>query len=190
MWKSVSGVVIGKPGQDDYAKLKVYPTISLLSCMKKVVEYMVAELLAEEPEGRGRLSEGQYGSRKRRSPIDVAALTADRAHTAWRDGHTAGVLLLDIKAAFPSIGRRLIHTMRGKGMDGVLVQWMASILTDRRIEMVIEGNVVQRHPVDAGIPQGTPVSMIVFTIQGSGLIQLVEAMGTGAESLSFVVDVR
>jgi len=53
----------------------------------------------------------------------------DRAHAAWRDSHIAGVLLMDIKAAFRSVGRgRLIHTLRGKGMDGDLIEWTASFV--------------------------------------------------------------
>jgi len=50
MWKRASGVVICKPGKDDYTKLKVDCSISLLSCLRKVVEKVVVELLAEEAE--------------------------------------------------------------------------------------------------------------------------------------------
>jgi hypothetical protein len=57
-------VVIRKPGKDDYTKLKAYRSISLLSCMGKVVEKVAAELLSEEAEKRGLLSDGQFGSRK------------------------------------------------------------------------------------------------------------------------------
>jgi len=38
VWKRASGVVIRKPGKDDYTMLKAYCTISLRSCMGKVVE--------------------------------------------------------------------------------------------------------------------------------------------------------
>jgi len=52
VWKQASSGVIRKPGKDNYTKLKVYHSISLLSCMGKVVEKVVAELLAEEAERR------------------------------------------------------------------------------------------------------------------------------------------
>jgi len=45
-WKRASRVVIRKPGKEDFTKLKSYETISLLSCMGKVVEKVVAELLS------------------------------------------------------------------------------------------------------------------------------------------------
>jgi len=47
VWNQASGVVIRKPGKDNYMKPKAYRSISLLSCMGKVIEKVVAELLAE-----------------------------------------------------------------------------------------------------------------------------------------------
>lgn len=113
MWKWASEVVIPKAGMDDYMKLMAYRSISLLCCMGKVIEEVVAELMGEEDERRGLRSDGQYGSRKRRSTIDVAAIMVNRANIACSQGHIAGVLLMDFKAAFLSVGRRrLIHAMR------------------------------------------------------------------------------
>jgi len=62
VWKWASGVVICKPGKDDYTKLKSYHSISLLSCMGKVVEKVAAELLSEEAKRRRLLSDGKYRS--------------------------------------------------------------------------------------------------------------------------------
>jgi len=43
-------VVIHKPSKDNYTQLKAYRSISLLSCMGKVVKKVAAELLSEEAE--------------------------------------------------------------------------------------------------------------------------------------------
>jgi len=51
-------------GQEHYTKMKAYRSISVLSCMGKVVEKVVAELLSQEVKYRGLLSDGQFGSRK------------------------------------------------------------------------------------------------------------------------------
>jgi len=115
-------VVIHKPGKDDYTKHKANRSISLLSCIGKVVKKVVADLLSEEAERRRLLSDGQFGSRKGRSAIDAAALMVDRAHAAWMNGHITGVLLMDIKAAFPSVAKgRLVNLMNVRQMDGVLI---------------------------------------------------------------------
>ena len=122
VWKRASGVVICKPGKDDYTQLKANRSISLLSCMGKVVEKAVAELLSDVAKRRGRLSDGQFGSSRGRSAIDAAAIMVDRAHAAWRDGHIAGVLPLDIEAAFQSVAKgRLVNLMKVRQMDGDLI---------------------------------------------------------------------
>jgi hypothetical protein len=66
VWKRASGVVIGKPGKDNYTKLKAYRSISPLSCKGKVVEKVAAKLQSEEAERRGLLSDGHFGNRKGR----------------------------------------------------------------------------------------------------------------------------
>jgi hypothetical protein len=46
VWKRASGMEIRKPGNDDYTMLKAYRSISLHSCMAKVVVKVAAELLS------------------------------------------------------------------------------------------------------------------------------------------------
>jgi len=175
VWKRASSAVFGKPGKDHYTQLKVYRSILQLSCMGKVVEKVVAELRSDWAEGRGQLSDGQFRSRRWRSAIDAAAIMVDRAHAAWRDGHISGVLLMDIKAAFPSVAKeRLFNLMKVRQMDGDLIQWTVSFLSECTVGMVIEGNAMERHPVEAGVPQGSPVSLILFAVYTSGLIKWVE----------------
>jgi hypothetical protein len=43
----------------------------------------------------------------------------DRIYVPWRERHIASILLMHIKAAFPSIGRGTdIHTMGAQRLDG------------------------------------------------------------------------
>jgi hypothetical protein len=187
VWKWACRVVIRKPGQDDYTTLKAYRSISLLSCMGNVVEKVVAELLSEVAERRGLHSNGQCRSRIGRSAIDAAAIIVDRAHAAPTTGHITGVLLMDIQVAFPSVAKgRLVNLMKVRQMDGDLIQWMESFLSERAVEMIIEGNAMERHPVDAGVLQGSPVSPILFAIYTSGLIKWVKEDVSEGEGLSFV----
>ena len=114
--------MIRKPGKVDYTQLKAYCSISLLSCMGKVVEKVVAVLLSGEAERRGLQSDGQFGSRRGWSAIDAAAIMVNRAHAAWKNGHITGVLLMDIKAAFPSVAKgRLVDLMKVRQMDADLI---------------------------------------------------------------------
>jgi len=70
-------VLICKPGKGDYTTLKVYRSILPRSCMGKVVEKVVINLLSQDAERRGLLRDRQFGSRKGRLAIDAAAIMVD-----------------------------------------------------------------------------------------------------------------
>jgi len=96
---------------------------------------------------------------------------------------------MDVYAAFPSMAKgRLVNLMKVSQMDGDLIRWMESFLLERTVEMIIEGNAMERHPVEAGVTQGLPVSAIFFAIYTSGLIKSVEEYVSEAQGLSFVDD--
>ena len=78
--------------------------------------------------------------------------------------------------------------MKVREMDGDLVRWTESFLLERMVEMIIEGNAMDRHPVEAGVPQDSPVSPVLFAIYTSGLIKWVEQYVSEAEELSLVDD--
>jgi len=177
VWKRAGHLDIPKPGKNHYTKLRAYPSILLLICVGKVVEKVSAELPSQEAERRGLLSDGQFWSREGLSAIDAAAIMVDRAHAAWTNGNITGVLLMDIMAAFPSVAKeRLVNLSKVRKMDGDLVQWTESFLSERTVEMIIEGNSMERHPVEAVVRQASPVSLILFAIHTSGLINWVKSM--------------
>jgi len=76
----------------------------------------------------------------------------DRTHAAWPNGQITGMLPMDTQAAFPSVAKgRLVHLMKVRQMDGDFIQWTESCLSERTVEMIIEGNTIERHPEKSGI---------------------------------------
>jgi len=71
-------------------------------------------------------------------------------------------------------------------MDGDLTRWTEIFLSEITVEIVIERNAMGRHPAEAGFPQSSPVSPILFVIYTSGLIKLVEEYISEAQGLSSV----
>jgi len=168
VWMRVSGLEICEPGKDNYTPLKAYRSISLLSCMGNVVQRVFAVLVSDEAERRGLLSDRQFRSKRGQSAFYAAAIMVDRAHAAWKGDHIAGVLLLDIKAAFQCLAKgRLVNVRKVREMDGDLIRWTVSCLLETTLEIIIEGNAIERHFVEAGVPQGSPVSPILLAIHTS-----------------------
>jgi uridine phosphorylase len=78
--------------------------ISLLNCLGKVTEKVVTEMLSIHCEGKGGgLHNGQYGCWKGRSAFDAVGMLVAHVQKAWAQWQVAGVLCMDIEAAFPSI---------------------------------------------------------------------------------------
>jgi len=94
-----------------------------------VVEKVVDKLLSDEVQRRAILSNGQFGSRKKRSAIDAAAIIVDRALTTWKEVNITGVLLIEIKAVFPNVARgSLTQGMKAKRTDEDLIEWTEGFL--------------------------------------------------------------
>ena len=74
-WKVARGVTILKPGKDDYSLAKSYRCISLLNCLGKMVEKVVAELVGAHCDRGQGFHPGQYGCRKGRSAVDAVGVT-------------------------------------------------------------------------------------------------------------------
>jgi len=192
VWKEARGVVIPKPNKPDYGVAKAYRVITLLNYLGKVVEKVAANAIAEECERRQLLHDGQFGCRKRRSAIDAVGRLMKRVEEAWGRGNTAAVLLMDVKGAFPHVAKgNLIKRMEEMGFEADLVRWVESFMEERKVIMSMDGKEGDSMDVETGVPQGSPVSPVLFVIYLSGLFNRVEEKEEecGSEGISFVDDV-
>ena len=59
---------------------------------------------------------------------------------AWQRGKVAGALMMDVAAAFPSVARGcLLRKMRDMKIDENLVQWVDSLMRDRKVILSVDG---------------------------------------------------
>ena len=72
---------------------------------------------------------------------------------------------MDVAAAFPSVARGcLLRKMREAGIDECLVKWTDSSMRDRRAIMSVDGQDGPPLEVTTGLPQGSPISPVLFEI--------------------------
>lgn len=72
---------------------------------------------------------------------------------------------MDVKGAFDYVSRiKLAQWMRQLGIDNDLIGWTQSFLTDRRVEIVIDGHINAEKDAETSIPHGSPISPILFLI--------------------------
>jgi hypothetical protein len=79
--------------------------------------------------------------------------------------------------------------MRQAKMDENLVQWTGSFMSGYKVEITINGDLGLGINTNTGLPQGSPVSPVLFLIYITDLATLVESTVPGMVALSFVDDV-
>ena len=108
----------------------------------------------------------------------------------WSQGRVVGALCMDVQAAFPSVNQRcLTRQLREQGIDEDLVRWTRDFMSERSVQMVIGGE--EQQPIDAtsGLPQGSPISPLLFALYMSGLHRFIDQQTQEVVTLSFVDDV-
>jgi hypothetical protein len=82
---------------------------------------------------------------------------------AWATGKVATLLSLDISGAFNRVDRaRLLAILHEKGIPKNLIVLVQSFLSQRTTTIKIPGFTSRPYAVNSGIPQGSPLSPILF----------------------------
>ena len=99
-WRTGTGAVLKKPNKSDYSLPKSYRIITLLNCLGKIAEKIVANRLAYIGENSNLLDIEQMGGRTNHSAIDAVMTVVHDIEIANRKKNILSCLLLDIKGAF------------------------------------------------------------------------------------------
>ncbi len=105
-WKRAWGILLQKVGKRDFGLVRSYRVISLLNCMGKVVEKVVANELSLYYETCSKLPLGQMDGQRERSAIDAVATLVHTVHEKWEEKKLAVALFIDVKGAFDYVSKR------------------------------------------------------------------------------------
>ena len=166
-FRAAGVVVLAKPGKTIAQKQTPggWRPIALLSAVGKVIEAVIGRRIADAAEEHGLLPEGQMGNRRERSTELAIRMVTDSVYTAWLKKAITSLLQLDIKGAFDTVNHiRLLDTMRRKRFPPWLVRWLRSYLEDRTAQLRFDGGVSEEIRLPAGVPQGSPLSPVLFLL--------------------------
>ena len=190
IWRQARGVIIPKPGREDLEDCRSYRCISLLNCIGKVLERVVGGMLEDRLKSTGLIDPGQFRSLRRRSAVDAVASLVSMVEKTWDDKTIAGAICMDVRAAFPSVKAELLAArLREGGVERCLVAWVKDFMAERSITLAINGEDHCIQNVRTGLPQGSPISPLLFAVYMSGVHSYVCGAGDGVRGLSFVDDV-
>ncbi|KHJ32656.1 hypothetical protein EV44_g3666 [Erysiphe necator] len=164
-WKKATGAVLRKPGKPDYSQPKAYRVISVLSCLGKISERIIAQRLSYLAETSDLLHDSQIGGRLKKSAIDAALLLTNEIQTNKNHNLMTSALFLDVKGDFDHVVKnQLVEILKNKRLPTNLIAWIASFLSERELRLAFDGQSEHFSKINTGIPQGSPVSPILFLI--------------------------
>lgn len=165
-------IVLRKPKKDDYSNPKSYRPIALLNTIGKALEFIIAQRIAYLAETYSLLPDTHMGGRKLRSSEHGIHYIIERVYMAWNKAIRAALLLVDITGAYDRVAHpRLIHDLKRKGIDTRIVNWTASFLKNRTTTLQTPEYTTDSKKINCGIPQGSPLSPILFLFYNSELIE-------------------
>lgn len=163
--KRAFGVVLPKPNKPDYTSPAAYRIIVLLETVSKILERIMTYRLHAFASASGLIHPHQCGSIKGLSTADAATTLIHEVRLLQRAGLKVSSLFLDVKGGFDHVvPSTLADTLTSKNTPPYMVQWVLSFLTDRSCTLLFPGSPKQSLPVAVGVPQGSPISPLLFCI--------------------------
>jgi endonuclease/exonuclease/phosphatase family metal-dependent hydrolase len=190
-FREANTIVLKKPGKPDHTVAKAYRPIALLNTLGKALESIMAVRLSDWAETHNLLPKEQMGARRNRSTETALRLLTESIFTAWSCGKVASMLSLDGTGAFDRVNHpRLMYDLRIKGIPAWFVKWVESFVSERKTTVTINRTTSAPLEVQAGIPQGSPISPILYLFFNAPLLEACSRTNLKASVGGFVDDVH
>ena len=107
----------------------------------------------------------QYGFRSSQSTADLLTVVPDRIFRAFNRSGATRAVALDISKAFNRVWHAgLLQKLKSYGISGQIFGLTSSFLSNRQLQVVLDGKSSQEYPVNAGVPQGSILGPILFLL--------------------------
>ena len=172
-WKTAKVIPLYK-GQGSNLDPKNYRPVAILPILSKVVERLMFQQIANYMDANNFFNPNHHAYRSFHSTTTAMI----QMYTTWLEavdnGDMAAVCMLDMSAAFDVVDTQLLlQKLELYGFDRNSLQWIWSYLTYRSQRVYIEGSLSGHLGLEAGVPQGSILGPILYTIFTNELPQVV-----------------
>jgi ribonuclease HI len=197
-WKTANCVILPKPGKPDYSLPRAYRPISLLPCLGKILERIVADRTADAALRCGALIPSQLGARSGVSPTDALIRTLQPAahplgfkRCSGQTPDRPALLTHDVQGAFDAvIPEVLVAVLRRRGMPKYICDWVSAFCSNRSVCLSFDGQIDLPRLLLRGLPQGSPISPVLFLVYVAVALEKPSMSPGAVTDTSYVDDVN
>ena len=162
-WKDTKIVPIFK--KDDPLNPKNYRPVALIPIMSKILEKSIAKQIIKFLNDNNIINPCHHAYRAQHNTATAMIQMIDGWTQAIESGQMAGVCLLDMSAAFDMVEHKILEQKLDLyGFHGDTISWMNSYLSSRRQTVTINGCLSKFLPVTSGVPQGSILGPLLYTL--------------------------
>ena len=187
-WRTAKIVSLKKPGKADYTVPKAYRPISLLPTISKGLEAIIATRLSYLAERYCLLPTNHFGARKQRSCEQALNVLVEKIFEAWRANRVLSLVTFDVQGAFNGVHPAVLEDrLRERYVPEVMVKWIRSFCEQRTGNVVVGKYTSALTSIaHAGIPQGSPLSPMLYVFYNANLVE--GRIGADGGSIGFIDD--
>jgi hypothetical protein len=163
-WKAAIGVMIPKP-KKDHKLVTNYRPISLLNTTGKLFEKVIARRLHNHLEYTKFWNAHQRAYLQKKEANELVYCLNEEAAAARKKGWVTTAVSLDVEKAFDAVWHDgLKYKLSQHHLPVKLIRLLSSFLDDRTIQIRVEGHLSPAVHLEAGTPQGSVLSPLLFLI--------------------------
>nr|KAG5694853.1 hypothetical protein BaRGS_028781 [Batillaria attramentaria] len=153
-----------------------YRPISLTSVPCKLLEHIICRHIMTHLQSNNILTNLNHGFRSGFSTETQLLTTTNDLLTSFDQDTQVDMAILDFSKAFDTVPHdRLLHKLANYGITGPIHNWLRCFLTERSMQVVVEGTSSESTTVDSGVPQGTVLGPLLFLCHINDLPEAVKS---------------
>ena len=180
-FKTAAVIPLLKKSGADTDVLGNYRPVSNLPYASKLLERAVSDQLQTHLQNNNLNVKFQSAYRRAHSTETALVRTVNDLLSVVDSGDNALLVLLDLSAAFDTIDHPLLLRRLSAeiGIDSTALEWFSSYITDRTQRIHVAGCISAETPLPCGVPQGSVLGPLLFSIYTRQLADVVGSFSVG-----------